>query len=102
MVEVQSDHFPADAEDTTILDGCGRNDWIYVAKDLAILKNPAELRALEEARVHAVFLYGRRRSADWMIGNLRIAKPAIVSTLSNAIRPLHLAVKGGGGVEILN
>jgi hypothetical protein len=66
-VVVQHDHFPDDADDTTILAACGEHGWIYVAQDFAVRKNPAERHALVDAGVHAIFLRGRRQPADWVI-----------------------------------
>jgi hypothetical protein len=59
------------------------------------------LKALEDARVHAIFLRGRRKSADWVIRNLRAANSKIVRVLSTSTRPVHIEVLAGG-IRILN
>jgi hypothetical protein len=68
---------------------------------LAVRRNPAELKALTEARIHAIFLPGRSRTAEWTIKNLRAANRNLVDLISNATEPLHLAVMAGGKVERL-
>jgi hypothetical protein len=68
-VIAHEEHFPHTEDDIPILKECGRRRWVYVAKDLAVRKNPAELRALQEARIHAIFLHGRRRPALYIIEN---------------------------------
>ena len=101
-VIAQHERFPQTEDDIPILTECGREQWVYVAKDLAVRKNPAELRALREAGIHAIFLYGRRRPAAYLIENLEIALPRILSTLLAATVPTHLMVTAGGRVEVLH
>jgi len=98
---LQRDHFPDDTEDTAILAACGERGWIYVAQDFAVRKNPAELKALEDAGVHAIFLRGRQQTAEWVIRNLRAANAKIVNALRTATKPVHLEVFADG-IRILN
>jgi len=101
-VVAHHERFPQTEEDIPILRECGREQWVYVAKDLAVRKNPAELRALREAKIHAIFLYGRRRPATYLIEKLEIALPRIVATLITATVPTHLMVSAGGRVEVVH
>jgi hypothetical protein len=100
-VVAHQERFPHAEDDIPILKECGRKHWVYVAKDLAVRKNPAELRALHEARIHAIFLHGRRRPASYIIENFRIALPRIVFTLTASSVPVHLMITAGGRVEIV-
>jgi hypothetical protein len=101
-VIVQRDHFPDNTEDPEILVACGDNGWIYVSEDLAVRRNPAELKALQDAGIHAIFLHGRKRPAEWVIANLNAGRRKIVATISEASAPVHIAVMAGGRVAILN
>lgn len=95
-VEVQREHFSDDASDQEILDACGRHSWIYVAQDFAVRKNPAELDALTRANVHAIFLRGVQRPAEWAIANLRASLPKILDVIAQAKRGVHIEVMAGG------
>jgi PIN like domain len=98
-VVAHQERFPETEDDIPILEECGRQHWVYIAKDLAVRKNPAELRALRKARIHAIFLHGRRRPAMYIIENFRAALPRIMSTLAGAKAPVHLMITAGGRVE---
>ena len=98
-VIAHEERFPESEEDIPILAECGRQHWVYVAKDLAVRKNPAELRALREARIHAIFLHGRRRPASYIIDNFTAALPRIIDMLTGATAPMHLMITAGGHVE---
>jgi len=102
-LEVVAHHerFAQGEDDVPILKECGSANWVYVAKDLAVRKNPAELRALREARVHAIFLHGRRRPVSYIIENFTAALPKVISILTTAAVPIHLMVTAGGRVEIV-
>ncbi len=98
---MQHDHFPDDTEDTTILAACGAHGWIYVAQDFAVRKNPAELKALEEAGIHALFLRGHQQPAAWVIRNLHSSSAKIIAAIRSATKPIHIEVFAGG-IRILN
>lgn len=100
-VIAHKERFSEAEDDIPILEECGRQHWVYVAKDLAVRKNPAELRALREAQIHAVFLHGRRRPATYIIENFQTALPKIISVLTSATDPLHVMVTAGGRVDIV-
>jgi hypothetical protein len=95
------EYFAQGEDDIPILEECGRRKWVYVAKDLAVRKNPAELRALRNAGVHAIFLHGRRRPATYLIENFTAALPRIVATLTAATSPMHLIITAGGRCDIV-
>jgi hypothetical protein len=101
VVIAHHEHFRHDEDDITILDECGRRNWVYVAKDLAVRKNPAELRALHDAGIHAVFLHGRRRPAEYLVLNFGAALLKILSKLERAPMPVHLVVTAGGRVAVV-
>jgi len=94
--------FAADARDADILTACGRSNWVYVSQDTAVRKNPAELRALNDARIHAIFLYGRRHPAEYVINNLIAALPHVLRMLADALDPLHIVVMAGGKIRVMN
>ncbi|HEX3466975.1 MAG TPA: hypothetical protein VHT05_02625 [Candidatus Elarobacter sp.] len=87
--------------DVRILEQCGRRGWVYVSKDLSVRRNPAELHALNDARIHAVFLHGRRRPAEYLIENFRAGLGRIISRLEHATTPVHLVVTAGGRITIV-
>ena len=101
IVVAHHEHFRQDEDDITILHECGRRNWVYVAKDLAVRKNPAELRALHDAGIHAVFLHGRRRPAEYLVLNFGYALRKILSTLELATAPVHVVVTAGGRVDVV-
>jgi hypothetical protein len=101
-VVAHHERFPQTEDDIPILEECGRERWVYVAKDLAVRKNPAELLALRRAEIHAILLCGRRRPATYLIENLEIALPRIVAALIAATVPTHLMVSAGGRIEVLH
>jgi|SRR5947209_3383889 len=100
-VIAHQERFPHAEDDIPILKECGRRRWVYVAKDLAVRKNPAELRALQKARIHAIFLHGRRRPASYIIENFRVALPKIMATLTASSAPVHLIITAGGRVDVV-
>ncbi len=91
-VEIQSDYFPEDTEDTTILEECGRRGWVYVSQDRAIRKNPAELQALKSAGIHAIFMHGANRTAIWTVENFQRSLGRINAALVGAKGPLQILV----------
>lgn len=101
-VEIQTSHFPDDADDVDILALCGVKVWVYVAQDFEVRRNPAELAALQAAGVHAIFLHGRQQRAEYAIANLKAALRRILRIFEDAEGPVHLAVMAGGRIKIHN
>ena len=101
-METHDDHFVVDEGDTVWLSACGERGWVVVTKDLSIRRRPAELRALDMAGVHAIFLHGRNRPAEYLLHNFEAALPKIIAALRDATHPLQILVHARGRIEIVN
>jgi hypothetical protein len=102
LVEVHDDHFAPDETDVRWLSACGERGWVVVTKDLSIRSNPAEIAALKAARVHAIFLHGRKRPIEYAIANFSAGLGRILTSLEDASDPHYLVVMGAGRVKVLD
>lgn len=98
---MHDDHFAAEEVDVNWLAVCGARRWVVVTKDFAIRGNPAEIAALDRAGVHAIFLRGRKQPVEYAIANFAAALPWMLALFEGSSRPVHVIVKAGGKIDVV-
>jgi hypothetical protein len=99
-IEVHADHFEHDAPDTLWLQKCGERDWIVLAKDKAIKKNPLERQAIFTYGLAAFFLIRTEATGEENAKAIIKAINKIVGILENQRRPFIARLNLDGKVEL--
>ena len=100
-VEIHDDHFSRDEDDTKWLAACGAHSWIFLTKDERIRRDPAEVRAVIAANVHAIFIGRQGITAEEMLSDLIPALPRILKRFREAKKPSYVLVHKGGRLDRL-
>lgn len=99
-IEVHADHFKHDAPDTEWLRACGDKNWVVLAKDKAITKNPLERHAVFSCKLAAFFLTrGEKTGQDNAAAIIKGLKK-IANLLENQRRPFIARIHLDGKVEL--
>jgi PIN like domain len=99
-VEVHDDHFESGAEDVVWLEISIQNDWVVLAKDKAVKRNPLERQLLQRGGLAAFFLtsgsHTGKENAEAIIKGLT----KIANMLDNQHRPFIARINNDGKVEL--
>lgn len=99
-VEVHADHFADDAPDALWLIECGKRDWVVLAKDKNIKRNPLERQALFQAGVAAFFLTSANMTGEEMAQAIIKGLTRIANLLHGEKRPFIARISPDGQVEL--
>jgi PIN like domain len=99
-VEVHADHFADDAPDSSWLIECGRQDWVVLAKDKNIKRNPLERQALFNAGIAAFFLTNANLTGEASAQAIIKGLTKIANLLTGEKRPFIARILPDGNVEL--
>lgn len=100
QVEAHSDHFADDAPDIVWLYECGQKDWVVLAKDRNIKRNPLEREALFKAGIAAFFLTKADMTGEETAQAIVNGLHRIANLLEAERRPFIARILPDGRVEL--
>lgn len=100
-LELLDDHFPATALDATWIPVVGARKWVIVTKDVAMRRNPLELRALLAAGT-SVFFFANASLPGAKVGAaLALAIPGMRTAMRRFRVPMIGRINAAGEVTML-
>jgi predicted nuclease of predicted toxin-antitoxin system len=99
-VEILTDHFPQDAEDSLWLPAVGQNGWIVLSKDKRLRHNYIELTKLLESGTHSFLLTSGNFTGAEMAQAFVEALPAMKALVAKFQPPCVSTVAKSGAVKL--
>ncbi len=100
QIEVHADHFKDNAPDYLWLQECGRKNWVVLAKDRNIKRNPLERQALFNAGLAAFFLTKADMTGEDTAVAIIKGLTRIANLLEGERRPFIARILPDGKVEL--
>jgi predicted nuclease of predicted toxin-antitoxin system len=99
-IEHHSTHFKQDAPDIEWLSVCGENNWVVLAKDKNIKKNPLEQRVLLNSGIAAFFLTSGEFKGEEMAQAIIKSLKRISNLIQSQRKPFIARINLNGTVKL--